>query len=131
MAPECGKIFVDTVFRLHGPLDVIISDPDLKFNIKFGISLFDFIGADLQFSMAFHPQIDGLSESTMHKLKNFWRPYVERHPSERTQHLSLDEIMANNAIRMVAGYNPFYLNAREHPIVLSTFLGMQGQARRW
>ena len=59
---EYAKIFVDHVFRLHGPPEIIIYDQDPKFTGKFWKSLFDLLDTDLQFSTAFHLQIDGQSE---------------------------------------------------------------------
>ena len=104
---------------------MIISDRDPRFTSKFWTSLFNLLGTDLRFSTAFHPQIDGQSERMIQTLENFLRPYVARHPSEWTQHLSLAEFAANNAVSTATGYSPFYLNAGEHPIVPSTFLGTQ------
>ena len=53
--PKYARIFVDTVFRLHGFAKVIISDRDPQFTSKFWTSLFDLLGTDLRFSMAFQP----------------------------------------------------------------------------
>ena len=46
-APEYAQLFVDYVFRLHGLLDVIVSDRDPRFTSKFWRSLFDLLGTDL------------------------------------------------------------------------------------
>ena len=46
-AMEYARIFVDTVFRLHGLPKVIISDHDPCFTGKFWESLFDLLGTDL------------------------------------------------------------------------------------
>ena len=54
-AVDYAKLFVDNVFRLHGLLEVIISDRDPHFTSKFSTSLFDLLGTDLRFSTAFHP----------------------------------------------------------------------------
>ena len=59
---EYAQIFVDNVFQLHGLLEVIISDQDPRFTAKFWRALFDLLGTDLRFSIAFHPQMDGQSE---------------------------------------------------------------------
>ena len=77
---EYAQIFVDTVFRLHGLPKVIISDWDPRFTGKFWRALFDLLGMDLRFSIAFHPQTDGQSERMIQMLENFIRPYVEAHP---------------------------------------------------
>ena len=79
-AMEYARIFVDTVFRLHGLLEVIISDHDPCFTGKFWDSVFDLLGPDLQFSTAYHPQTDGQFERMIQTLENFLRPYVERKP---------------------------------------------------
>ena len=79
-AKEYAQIFIDNVFRLHGFLEVIISDRNPHFTGKFWRSLFDLLGTDLRFSTAFHPQTNGQSERMIQTLENFLRPYVERHP---------------------------------------------------
>ena len=50
-------------------------------------------------------------------LKNFLRPYVEKHPQTWNQHLALPEFAANNAVNVATGYSPFYLNSGDHPMV--------------
>ena len=92
---EYAQIFVDNVFRLHGLPEVIISDRDPRFTGKFWRSLFDLLGTDLRFSIAFHPQTDGQSEQMIQTLENFLRPYVERHPQTWSQYLALVEFAAN------------------------------------
>ena len=77
---EYARIFVDTVFRLHGLPEVIISDRDPRFTGKFWESLFDLLGTDLRFTTTYHPQTDGQSERMIQTLEYFLRPYVERNP---------------------------------------------------
>ena len=60
---EYAKIFVDTVFRLHGLPEVIISDDDPPFTSKFWESLFDLLSTNLRFSTTYHPHTDGQSKS--------------------------------------------------------------------
>ena len=54
-AMEYAKLFVDRVFQLHGLPEVIIFDGNPRFIGKFWKSLFDLLGMDLCFTMAFHP----------------------------------------------------------------------------
>ena len=108
-AIDYAKLFVDNVFRLHGLPEVIIADQDPCLTSKFWTSLFDLLGTDLCFSTRFHPQTDGQSEWMIQTLENFLRPYVERHPHEWSNQLSLAEFAANNAVNMSTGYSPFYL----------------------
>ena len=78
IAMEYAKLFVDHVFRLHGLLEVTISDRDPRFTGKFWKSLFDLLGTDLRFRTAFHPQTDEQSERMIQTMENSLRPYVER-----------------------------------------------------
>ena len=55
-------------------------------------------------------------------LENLLRPYVERHPQAWNQYLELAEFARNNAINVSIGYNPFYLNSRNHPLVPSILM---------
>ena len=121
-AMEYAKLFVDHVFRLHGLLEVIISDWDPRFTSKFWKGLFDLLGTDLQFSTAFHPQTDGQSERAIQTLENFLRPYVERDPQNWVKQLPLAEFAMNNAANVATGYSPFFFNSGDHPILPATLL---------
>ena len=61
-ANEYAKLFVGTVFRLHGMLEAIISDRDLRFVDSFGEGLFDLHRTDLRLGIAFHPNSDHQSK---------------------------------------------------------------------
>ena len=125
---EYAKIFVNTIFPLHGLLEVIIANRDPRFTNKFWTSLFNLLGTDLWFSIAFHPHTNGQSEKMIQTLEIFLRPYVERNPLEWTQDLALGEFAANNAVSTATGYSLFYLNGEEQPIILSAFLGIFGMS---
>ena len=62
-------------------------------------------------------------------LENFLRPYVERHPHEWSNQLSLAEFAANNVVNVSTGHSPFYLQAGDNPIVPSTFLNEGAENR--
>ena len=74
---EYAQLFVDHAFRLHNLPEVIISDQDPRFTIKFWRSLFDLLSTDLRFSIEYHPQTDGQSERMIQTLENFLRPYIK------------------------------------------------------
>jgi len=50
-----AKVFLDTVFRLHGMPKSIISDRDRIFTSKFWQFLFRSAGSDLHLSSSYHP----------------------------------------------------------------------------
>ena len=115
-AQQYARFFIDHVFKLHGLLEVIISDHDPRFLSKFWDELFAHLGTDLRFSTAFHPQTNGQSEVIDRVMENSLRPYVERTPHTWIQQLLLVEFAANSAISVSTGFSPFYLNAGIHPI---------------
>ena len=47
------------IFRLHDVPKVIIVDRDVKFTMNFWKTLFKGLGIQLNFSTAYHPQMDG------------------------------------------------------------------------
>src|SRR5262249_15336726 len=49
-APTVAKIFFDTVFRLHGLPQVIVSDRDTRFTSQFWKALFKHLGTKLAMS---------------------------------------------------------------------------------
>ena len=61
-APDLAKLFMDNIFRLHGPPKTIISDRDPKFTSRFWQALFKMCGTKLTMSTAYHPQTDGQTE---------------------------------------------------------------------
>ena len=129
-AMEYSRIFVDTVFRVHGLPEGIISDRDPHFTGKFWESLFDWLGTDLRFNTAYHPQTNDQSERMIQMLENFLRPYVERNPQTLSRQLALAEFAANNAINVATGHTPFFLQSGDHPIVPSVLMHSRGGSSR-
>ena len=57
-----AELYVSEIFRLHGIPLSIVSDRDPRFNSRFWKELQLAFGTRLNFSTAFHPQIDGQSK---------------------------------------------------------------------
>ena len=53
------KIVMKDIFRLHGLPKAIVSYRDPKFTSNIWKGLFAYLGTKLNFSIAYHPQIDG------------------------------------------------------------------------
>ena len=58
-AANISHLFVKEIIRLHGIPTRIISDQDAKFTSKFWQALFQFLGTQLNLSLAYHPKTNG------------------------------------------------------------------------
>ena len=61
-ATNIADIFMKEFFHLHGIPKMIISNRDPKFTGNFWKSLFKGLDTKLNFSTAYHPQMDGQTE---------------------------------------------------------------------
>ena len=61
-AMNIADIFLKEIFRLHGIPKAIILDRDVKFTGNFLRSLFSILETQLNFSIAYQPQMDGKIE---------------------------------------------------------------------
>src|SRR3954469_16400681 len=68
-APETAKVFIDTVFKLHGLPQVIVCNRDVRFTSNFWQVLFKLLNTRLAMSTLFHPQTDRQTERTNRTLE--------------------------------------------------------------
>ena len=73
---KLAQLYVDEIVRLQGVLVSIVLDRDPRFTSRFCPSLQAALGTRLHFNTAFHPQIDGQSERTIHNLEDMLRACV-------------------------------------------------------
>ena len=57
-----AKIFMKEILKLHRLPKVIVSDKDVKFTSNFWKGLIVYLGTNLNFSTAYHPQTNGKTE---------------------------------------------------------------------
>ena len=81
-ATNIADIFMKEIFQLHGILKVIISNRDPKFTGNFWKSLFKGLDTKLNFSTAYHPQMDGQIERVNHVIEYMLRMYARHHPKK-------------------------------------------------
>ncbi|MCO5585915.1 hypothetical protein L7F22_039849 [Adiantum nelumboides] len=62
IASDISRVSIKEIFRLHALPKRIVSNRDAKFTSKFWTSLFQAIGTQLCFSIAYHPQTGGQTE---------------------------------------------------------------------
>ncbi|MCO5590556.1 hypothetical protein L7F22_044527 [Adiantum nelumboides] len=106
-ASDISQLFVKEIFRLHGLPKRIISDRDAKFTSKFWKALFEALGTQLHFSLAYHPQSDGQIERANHVVEDILRAYCSREPKKWIQFLPLVEFAYNSSFHTSIGMSPF------------------------
>ena len=74
---SCARVFIDTVFRLHGLPRELVSDSDPRFTAAFGQSVFRSLGTHLTISTSDHPETEGQTERVNRVLKEIFRGYVQ------------------------------------------------------
>ncbi|GJW26685.1 retrotransposon-related protein, partial [Tanacetum coccineum] len=77
-----AQAFLDSVYKLHGLPDSIISDRDSVFMSYFWQSLFKILKVELKMSTAYHPQTDGQTKVVNKCLECYLRCMTGERPKE-------------------------------------------------
>lgn len=72
-ATEVARTLMDSVFRIHGLLKVVVFDRDKVFTSQFRKALFQGLGIKLHLSSAYHLEIDGQTERVNQCLETYLR----------------------------------------------------------
>lgn len=99
--------FVDTIYRLHGLPNIIISDRDPIFTSKVWQELFRLTDTKMNMSSANHPQTDGQTEKLNQCLETYLRCAVHASPKKWAQWLPLAEYWYNTNHHSALGKTPF------------------------
>jgi len=122
-AEESARIFIDTVFRLHGMPEDFVSDRDSKFTSAFWKEVFRLLGTSLNYSTADHPQTDGQTERVNRVLLDILRSYATTF-THWSDFLPMVEFAINNSVHASTGQTPFYVNGLRHPRLPHLFKGV-------
>jgi hypothetical protein len=106
-ATTVAHVFLDSVYKLHGLPQTIISDRDRIFTSSFWQELFKLADATLHMSSAYHPQIDGQSERLNQCLEGYLRCFVHSCPKKWATWLPLAEYWYNTTYHSALGKTPF------------------------
>jgi hypothetical protein len=104
--PGITQLYHDHVFRWFGLPTKIISNRDPQFTSHFSKALTTRLGIKQNISMAFHPQMDGLSEQKNQWIKQYLRLITSAVPEDWMQWLSLASAMYNNQRNATTGLLP-------------------------
>ena len=88
-ATTIAQLFLDHIFRLHGPHASIVSDRDPIFVIAFWIELFRMQGVEILKSTTYHPQTDGQTGEVNRYLETYLRCMTGENSKNWTRWLPL------------------------------------------
>ena len=74
IGPRLAQLYMEKIVCLHGVPKKIVSDRGTQFTSHFWQQVHSLLGTKLNFSTAYHPQIDGQTERTNQILKDMLRP---------------------------------------------------------
>ena len=109
-AADMAEVIFDTVFKLHGLPERIISDRDSLFTSHFWRKLHALLNIELRLSSAFHPQTDGATERANRTMTQMLRQCVSPKQKDWVIKLPAIEFAMNSARSSTTGFTPFYLN---------------------
>ncbi|KAL8125720.1 hypothetical protein AgCh_013109 [Apium graveolens] len=104
---ELAEIFQRDIVRLHGVPVSIITDRDMRFTSHFWKGFQQDCGTSLNFSIIYHPQIDGQSEKTMQTLEDMLRACALEWTCNWDKYLYFVEFAYNNSWHASIGMPPF------------------------
>nr|KYP44277.1 Retrotransposable element Tf2 [Cajanus cajan] len=106
-AAKIAELFMNTVVRLHGWPEEIISDRDTIFLSNFWTGLMQSHSVKLLRSTAFHPQTDGQTENLNKSLEAYLRCATGSMPKQWTNHLAMAELWYNTKFHTATQMTPF------------------------
>ena len=116
---QLTQLYVDEIVRLHGVPTSIVSDRVPRFTSHFWGGVQKALGTRLDFSIVFHPQINGQSKRTIKTLKDMLRACVFYFKGSWASHLPLVEFADNNSYHSsirAAPYEALYGRKCRSPI---------------
>ncbi|QRW26145.1 Retrotransposable element Tf2 protein [Rhizoctonia solani] len=106
-APELADLFLHHVWKRYGMPEKTVSDQGQVFNNKFLKALYQRLGIDPHFSLAYHPQSDGQTERVNPTVEHFLRAYSGVNQKDWVRWLPMAEFAYNNAVHSSTGKSPF------------------------
>ena len=114
-AVDMAELIFDSVFKLHGLPERIISDRDSLFTSHFWKKLNSLLNIELRLSSAFHPQTDGATERANRTMTQMLRQCVGPKQKDWATKLPAIEFAMNSARSSTTGFTPFFLNYGRNP----------------
>jgi hypothetical protein len=115
-----AEIYMREIVRLHGIPKAIVFDRDTKFTSNLWRGLLKRFGTNMNFSIAYHPQLHGKTERVNQMIEDMLIMYVMDNPSMWEDYLHLVEFSYNNWYQASLKMSPFealYGRERNTPVI--------------
>ncbi|QRW20373.1 Retrotransposable element Tf2 protein [Rhizoctonia solani] len=106
-ALELADLFLQHVWKRYSMPEKTVLDRGRVFNNKFLKALYQRLGIDPHFSLAYHPQSDGQTERVNPTVEHFLRAYSGVNQKDWVKWLPMAEFAYNNAVHSSTGKSPF------------------------
>jgi hypothetical protein len=106
-APDIARFFISEIMRLHGVPNSIISDRGSMFIGRFWTSFQEALGTQLNFSIVYHPEIDGQTERMNQILEDMLCMYVLDQHTHWEELFPLVEFPYKNSYQSTIKMAPF------------------------
>ena len=115
-ASEVARLFINHVWKLHGPPRSIITDRDPKFVSGFWRAFTNQLKIDHNMTTTNHPEADGQTERTNRTLVQYLRLYVHKNPEQWLDYVPCAEWVYNNTVHSSINCTPASLVYTEAPV---------------
>ena len=113
-AQGCARVFIDTIFQLHGLPRELVSDCDPRFTAEFWQSVFRLLGTRVKMPTSDHPETEGQTERANRVLEEILEGYVHS-SSTSSEFLPMVKFAINNSVHASTTHTPFFMNKLRHP----------------
>jgi hypothetical protein len=113
---------METVQKIHGNLNIIVSDRDPIFTGHFWIELFSCLGTQLAHSSSYHPQSDGKTKIGNKCLEGYLHYFVSNKQTQWFKWLPLAEWWYNTSFHTATKMTPFMALYGYHPPSITSSL---------
>ena len=117
-AEQVAQLYLDTVYKLHGLPQQIISDRDAKFMSNWYRAFMQKLGVKNTPSSVYHPQTDGQTENANKIIKFYLRLICQKNPYDWHLFLPVVEFCINSHKNASTDQSPFELMYGEQPVQL-------------
>ena len=121
-ASTIATTFTETIQKIHGNPNIIVSDRDPVFTGNFWTKLFSCLGTQLARSSYYHPQSDGKTEIVNKCLEGYLRCFVYEKQTQWVKWLPLAEWWYNTSFHTVEKMTPFMAPYGYHPLSITSYL---------